>query len=178
MHKAHVRLVPEADILPSVRNRCRAARNRSFIGVEVGAGTTEQSYYRWRKEYGGLGVDQAKRFKQLEDENSRLKKLVGHLHLSQSNRLQPLSTRHTTCNNLSLRLVQNIGQANDRELPWLPTTNPCMDKLGGQPELRTCSYRCSIERARRRYGGHRGVACRASSQDTGVWTFLYRSQLH
>jgi hypothetical protein len=34
------------------------------------------------------------------------------LHLSQSNRLQPLSTRRTTCNNLSLRLLQNIGEAN------------------------------------------------------------------
>ncbi len=40
------------------------------------AGTTEQNYYRWRKEYGGLGVDQAKRLKQLETENGRLKKLV------------------------------------------------------------------------------------------------------
>jgi transposase-like protein len=35
-------------------------------------GTTEQNYYRWRKEYGGLGVDQAKRLKQLESENGRL----------------------------------------------------------------------------------------------------------
>ena len=40
------------------------------------AGTTEQSYYRYRKEYGGLGVDQAKRLKRLEEENNRLKKLV------------------------------------------------------------------------------------------------------
>ncbi len=45
------------------------------------AGTTEQNYYRWRKEYGGLGVDQAKRLKQLEDENGRLKKLVADLSL-------------------------------------------------------------------------------------------------
>ena len=37
---------------------------------------TEQTYYRWRKEYGGLGVDQAKRLRELERENSRLKKLV------------------------------------------------------------------------------------------------------
>ena len=40
------------------------------------AGTIEQNYYRWRKKYGGLGVDQAKRLKQLETENGRLKKLV------------------------------------------------------------------------------------------------------
>lgn len=39
-------------------------------------GVTEQTYYRWRKEYGGLDVIQAKRLKDLERENSRLKKLV------------------------------------------------------------------------------------------------------
>ena len=44
-------------------------------------GVTEQTYYRWRKEYGGLNVDQAKRLKQLEDENGRLKKLVANLSL-------------------------------------------------------------------------------------------------
>ena len=37
---------------------------------------TEQTYYRWRKEYGGLRLDQAKRLKELERENTRLKKLV------------------------------------------------------------------------------------------------------
>jgi transposase-like protein len=39
-------------------------------------GITEQTYYRWRKEYGGLRLDQAKRLKELEKENSRLKKLL------------------------------------------------------------------------------------------------------
>ena len=37
---------------------------------------SEQSYYRWRKEYGGMQVSQAKRLKELEKENARLKKLV------------------------------------------------------------------------------------------------------
>ena len=37
---------------------------------------SEHTYYRWRKEYGGLKVDQAKRLKELERENTRLKKLV------------------------------------------------------------------------------------------------------
>jgi len=37
---------------------------------------TEQTYYRWRKEYGGLKVDQAKRLRELEGENMRLKKVV------------------------------------------------------------------------------------------------------
>ncbi len=39
-------------------------------------GITEQTYYRWRKEYGGLRLDQAKRLKELEKENGRLKKLL------------------------------------------------------------------------------------------------------
>jgi transposase-like protein len=39
-------------------------------------GITDQTYYRWRREYGGLKVDQARRFKELEKENSRLKRVV------------------------------------------------------------------------------------------------------
>ncbi len=42
---------------------------------------TVQTYYRWRKEYGGLKVDLAKRLKELEKENSRLKRLVAELSL-------------------------------------------------------------------------------------------------
>jgi putative transposase len=44
-------------------------------------GITEQTYYRWRKEYGGLKLDQAKRLKELEKENGRLKRLVAELSL-------------------------------------------------------------------------------------------------
>ena len=44
-------------------------------------GVTEQTYYRWRKEYGGMRVEQAKRFKEVEKENARLKKLVADLSL-------------------------------------------------------------------------------------------------
>ena len=44
-------------------------------------GITEQTYYRWRKEYGGMRVEQAKRLKELEKENSRLKKLVADISL-------------------------------------------------------------------------------------------------
>ena len=44
-------------------------------------GVTEQSYYRWRKEYGGLGLDQARRMKDLEQENARLKRVVADLSL-------------------------------------------------------------------------------------------------
>ena len=45
---------------------------------------TEQTYYRWRKEYGGLRVDQARRFKELETENGRLKRLVADLNLDKA----------------------------------------------------------------------------------------------
>lgn len=45
------------------------------------AGITEQTYYRWRKEYGGMNTSDAKRLKELEKENARLKKLVADLSL-------------------------------------------------------------------------------------------------
>ena len=45
------------------------------------AGITEQTYYRWRKEYGGLKLEQARRMKQLEKENARLRRLVTDLSL-------------------------------------------------------------------------------------------------
>ncbi len=44
-------------------------------------GVSEQSYYRWRREYGGLKVDQARRLKELEQENTRLKRAVADLTL-------------------------------------------------------------------------------------------------
>jgi transposase-like protein len=44
-------------------------------------GVTEQTYYRWRREYGGMGVDQARRLKELEKENLRLRKAVSDLTL-------------------------------------------------------------------------------------------------
>jgi len=47
-------------------------------------GVTRNTYYRWRKEYGGMRVDQAKRLKDLETENGRLKRLVADLSLDNS----------------------------------------------------------------------------------------------
>jgi putative transposase len=47
-------------------------------------GVSDYTYYRWRKEYGGLTIDQAHRLKELEQENSRLKKLVADLSLDNS----------------------------------------------------------------------------------------------
>ena len=47
-------------------------------------GITGQTYYRWKKKYGGLRIDQAKRLKDLEQENARLKRLVADLSLDNS----------------------------------------------------------------------------------------------
>jgi putative transposase len=47
-------------------------------------GIVEQTYYRWRKEYGGMRIEQARRLKELEKENARLKKLVADLSLDNS----------------------------------------------------------------------------------------------
>ena len=47
-------------------------------------GVTEQTYYRWRKEYGGLRLDQARRLKELEKENTRLKKLLAEAELDKA----------------------------------------------------------------------------------------------
>jgi len=47
-------------------------------------GISEQTYYRWRKIYGGLKVDQAKKFKEMETENARLKKLVAEISLREA----------------------------------------------------------------------------------------------
>jgi putative transposase len=44
-------------------------------------GVTDVTYYRWRREYGGMRLEQARRLKELERENSRLKKLVADLSL-------------------------------------------------------------------------------------------------
>jgi transposase-like protein len=47
-------------------------------------GVSDYTHYRWRKEYGGMRVDQAHRLKELEQENSRLKRLVADLSLDNS----------------------------------------------------------------------------------------------
>ena len=60
------------------------AKGRSVGEVAKQLGITDQTYYRWRKEYGGLKTDQAKRLKELERENARLKKVVADLSLDKA----------------------------------------------------------------------------------------------
>ena len=57
------------------------AQGRSVAEVCRSLGVPEQTYYRWRKEYGGLKMDQAKRLKVLEQENTRLRRAVADLTL-------------------------------------------------------------------------------------------------
>ena len=57
------------------------ARQEPGAGLAKEAEISEQSYYRWRKEYGGVAVEQAKRLKDLERENARLRRLVADLSL-------------------------------------------------------------------------------------------------
>ena len=71
-----VRKLREAEVLISQGNTIAQASR--LLGI------TEQTYYRWRKQYGGMQVSQAKRLKELESENARLKKLVADLSLDKA----------------------------------------------------------------------------------------------
>ena len=81
---ARKRYTPEQII-----NKLREAEVLLSQGNKIGIvckkiGVSDYTYYRWRKEYGGMRVDQAHRLKELEQENSRLKKLVADLSLDNS----------------------------------------------------------------------------------------------
>ena len=62
----------------------RLAKGSALAQVGKDLAITEQTYYRWRKEYGGLKLDQAKRLKQLEGENARLKRLLADAELDKA----------------------------------------------------------------------------------------------
>jgi transposase-like protein len=60
------------------------ARGQSIAQACKQIGVTDQTYYRWRKEYGGVKTDQARRLKELERENSRLKRLLADAELDKA----------------------------------------------------------------------------------------------
>ena len=66
-------LLREADV--------KLSQGRNIGQVSRDMGITEQTYYRWRKEYGGMKTAQVKRLKELERENGRLKKAIAELTL-------------------------------------------------------------------------------------------------
>ena len=70
-------------------NKLREAEIHINQGIPIAEasrkiGITEQTYYRWRREYGGLRIEQAKKLRNLEKENARLKKLVADLSLDKA----------------------------------------------------------------------------------------------
>jgi len=79
-------MVKKAFKLEQIIGRLREAEVLLRQGLTVGEASrklaiTEQTYYHWRKEYCGMRVEQAKRLKELEKENTRLKKLVADISL-------------------------------------------------------------------------------------------------
>ena len=70
------RLTSEPIIIQLREAEVELAKGQSTAEVCRKLGITEQTYYRWRKEYGSLRVDQVRHLKDLERENARLKKLV------------------------------------------------------------------------------------------------------
>ena len=75
------RAKPEEIIAKLREVEVRLSRSETTGQAVRAIGVTEQTYYRWRKEYGGLQVDQAKRTKELEKENERLRRAVSDLTL-------------------------------------------------------------------------------------------------
>lgn len=78
---ARKRFSPEQIITKLREAEVELSRGCPVAQVVRKLGVSEQTYYRWRKAYGGMKVDQAKRLKELEAENARLKKLVAELSL-------------------------------------------------------------------------------------------------
>ena len=72
---------PEQVVVMLRQIEVQTAQGKSLAVACKEAGISEQSYYRWRREYGGLQVDQARRMKDLERENVRLRRLVADLSL-------------------------------------------------------------------------------------------------
>jgi putative transposase len=75
------RAKPEEIIAKLREVEVRLSRGETTGQAVRAIGVTEQTYYRWRKNYGGMGISEAKRLKELEKENQRLRKAVSDLTL-------------------------------------------------------------------------------------------------
>ena len=72
-------------IIPKVREvEVELGRGKTVAEAVKKIGVTEQTYHRWKKKFGGLRIDQAKRLKELEKENSRLKRLLADAELDKA----------------------------------------------------------------------------------------------
>ena len=90
-----------------VLNKLRQVEVAVAGGKSVGQavreiGVTDHTYYRWRREYGGLNLDQARRLKKLEHENARLKRAVADLTCPEIEAVDPKLTQRTMRNGLVL----------------------------------------------------------------------------
>ena len=72
---------PEEIVTKLCRVEVRVGQGKSRIDAIRGIQITEQTYYRWRKQYGGMGREQLKEFKRLQKENERLRRAVSDLTL-------------------------------------------------------------------------------------------------
>jgi transposase-like protein len=73
------------EIIPKLRQaEVELSRGLTVLHACRKIGVTEQTYYRWRKEYGGVRTDQLKRLKALEKENARLKRLLAEAELDKA----------------------------------------------------------------------------------------------
>ena len=71
--------------IPKLREvEVELGRGKTVAEAVTKIGVTEQTYYRWKKRFGGLRMDQAKRLKELEKENSRLKRLLADAELDKA----------------------------------------------------------------------------------------------
>jgi len=75
------RYTPEQIIMKLREAEVLLSQGQTVVQACKAIEISEQTYYRWRKEYGGMNIPQAKQFKELEKENARLKKLVADLSL-------------------------------------------------------------------------------------------------
>ena len=86
-------------------------------------GVTEQTYYRWRKEYGGVRTDPAKRLKDLERENQRLKKLLAEAELDKAILKEAASG--------NFRARRSGGRRSSTPgTPWAATASPSAGRVG------------------------------------------------
>ena len=118
-----------------VLNKLRQVEVAVAGGKSVGQavreiGVTDHTYYRWRRDYGGINLDQAKRLKKLEQENARLKRTGGPVtiwlfHLP-AREYQPLGRAEATCEGIAC-------PSGHRELK----RGACQVTLGTSPRIRT-----------------------------------------
>lgn len=80
-------------------------------------GITEQTFYRWRKKYGGMGTAELRRLKQLEDENRRLKRLVADLSLDKAMLQDVVAKKHCSSSKTGGSLTDRFPGQRTEGLP-------------------------------------------------------------